>query len=269
MAATNRQILTQGDRSYAKKKTSQFGVDEVSYDADNRKEYLTGFRKRKLQRKEKAQEFHKEQARLDRIAQRKKLRDEKKGDQEKERVRMVKAMKDIERARSGYFSSDDEKDKNGDEDGSSSEEEDSDDEEGQNGDKKTVKKSKKSSTDEDDFSDWEGLDKPGVLKKQKKKFVDKEGKKTTVTIEAVSLDSDDESSHPQHPYVDLSKSEEVLQESLDKAGLAAVYSGMAEPRVKKLVKKPKKKFRYLSTAERKKNLDKELARAKSKRVKKE
>lgn len=265
MAATNRQILTQGDRSYAKKKTSQYGVDEVSYDAANRKEYLTGFRKRKLQRKEKAQEFHKEQARLDRIAQRKKLRDEKKGDQEKERVRMVKAMKDIERARSGYFSSDDEKDKEGGED--SDEEDDSDDsDDEQNGDKKVVKKSK-SSTDEDDFSDWEGLDKPGVLKKQKKKFVDREGKKTTVTIEAVSLDSDDD--NPQHPYVDLSKSEEVLQESLDKAGLAAVYSGMAEPKVKKLVKKPKKKFRYLSSAERKKNLDKELARAKSKRVKKE
>ncbi|KAG5368648.1 Ribosomal RNA-processing protein 17 [Yarrowia sp. C11] len=258
MAATNRQILTQGDRSYAKKKTSQFGVDEVSYDAANRTEYLTGFRKRKLQRKEKAQEKAKEQARLDRIAERKKLRDERKGDQEKERVRMQKAMKDIERARSGYFSSDDEK-----KDDSDSDEDESDDE-----DETPAKKAKKaSSTDEDDFSDWEGLDKPGVLKKQKKKYVDGEGKKTTVTIEAVSLDSDDD--EPNNTYVDMSKADEVLQESLDKAGLAAVYSGMAEPKVKKLVKKPKKKFRYLSATERKKNLDKERARAKAKRTKKE
>ncbi|QNP97463.1 Ribosomal RNA-processing protein 17 [Yarrowia lipolytica] len=262
MAATNRQILTQGDRSYAKKKTSQFGVDEVSYDAANRKEYLTGFRKRKLQRKEKAQEKAKEQARLDRIAERKKLRDERKGDQEKERARMQKAMKDIERARSGYFSTDDEKDSDS---GDESEDEDEDEEEDE---EKTVKKSKKSSsTDEDDFSDWEGIDKPGVLKKQKKKYVDGQGKKTTVTIEAVSLDSDDEDQN--NTYVDMSKADEVLKESLDKAGLAAVYSGMAEPKVKKLVKKTKKKFRYLSSTERKKNLDKERARAKAKRTKKE
>lgn len=256
--ATNRQILTQGDRSYAKKKTSQFGVDEVSYDADNRKEYLTGFRKRKLQRKEKAQEKAKEQARVDRIAERKKLRDDKKGDLEKERVRMQKALKDIERARAGYFSSDDEK--KGSDDDSESEDE-SDDE-----DDKTAKKAKKNSSTEDDFSDWEGLDKPGVLKRQKKKYVDQQGKKTTVTIEAVSLDSDTEDQY----HVDMSKAEEVLQESLDKAGLAAVYSGMAEPKVKKnMVKKPKKKFRYLSATERRKNLDKERARAKSKRTKKE
>ncbi|KAG5360956.1 Ribosomal RNA-processing protein 17 [Yarrowia sp. B02] len=255
MAATNRQILTQGDRSYAKKKTSQFGVDEVSYDAANRKEYLTGFRKRKLQRKEKAQEKAKEQARLDRIAERKKMRDEKKGDLEKERVRMQKAMKDIERARSGYFSSEDDKGKSDDE---------SDDDESEDEDKPAKKA--KNSTDEDDFSDWEGLDKPGVLKKQKKKYVDGQGKKTTVTIEAVSLDSDNEE---QDTYVDMSKADEVLQESLDKAGLAAVYSGMAEPKVKKLVKKPKKKFRYLSASERKKNLDKERARAKAKRTKKD
>lgn len=247
MAPSNRQLLTQGDRSYAKKKTSQFGVDEVSYDAANRTEYLTGFRKRKTQRKERAQEKAKEEARLHRIAERKKIRDERKSDQEKENVRMNKALKDIERARTGQFSDDED-----------------------------MKSTARGSDDDDasdasDYSDWEGLDKPGVLKKQKKKFVDeKSGAKTTVTIEAVSLDSDNEDEQRNNAYVDMTKAEEVLQESMDKAGLAAVYSGMAEPKKKVFpTKKPKKKFRYLSAGERRINLDKERSRAKAKRKPKE
>ncbi|GMG21545.1 unnamed protein product [Ambrosiozyma monospora] len=74
----NREILTQGKR-YSTKKSKQHRVEEVTFDKEKRVEYLTGFHKRKLQRKARAQEFAAEQERLARLEERKKIREERQG----------------------------------------------------------------------------------------------------------------------------------------------------------------------------------------------
>lgn len=57
-----------------KKRKRTHAVEEVNYDPDARAEYLTGFRKRKLQRIKVAQEAAKEQERQDKIRARKQVR---------------------------------------------------------------------------------------------------------------------------------------------------------------------------------------------------
>ena len=49
MAVSNVQRLTRGDRKYAAKKQAKT-VPEVTFDADARKDFITGFHKRKLAR---------------------------------------------------------------------------------------------------------------------------------------------------------------------------------------------------------------------------
>ena len=80
---TKRQILNKG-KSYANKQAQKFGTDEVTFDKDSRLDYLTGFHKRKLERQKKAREFNKEQDRLAKIEERKKIRDERKQQMEQE-----------------------------------------------------------------------------------------------------------------------------------------------------------------------------------------
>lgn len=57
-----------------KKRKRSHAVEEINYDPDARAEYLTGFRKRKLQRIKVAQEAAKEQERQDKIKARKQVR---------------------------------------------------------------------------------------------------------------------------------------------------------------------------------------------------
>lgn len=53
MALSNQQLLTRGDQKYAKKKRAKLARPaKVEYDPKSREEYLTGFHKRKLKRKE-------------------------------------------------------------------------------------------------------------------------------------------------------------------------------------------------------------------------
>jgi ribosomal RNA-processing protein 17 len=57
-----------------KKRKRGSAVEEVTYDPEARADYLTGFRKRKLQRIKVAQELAKEQERQDKIKARKQVR---------------------------------------------------------------------------------------------------------------------------------------------------------------------------------------------------
>uniref|UniRef100_A0A060T8T0 ARAD1C31746p n=1 Tax=Blastobotrys adeninivorans TaxID=409370 RepID=A0A060T8T0_BLAAD len=216
---TNRELLTKGDQIYARKKIKKFGVDEVTFDRDARKEYLTGFHKRKVQRKEKAAERAKEMERLEKIEARKKLRQERKEQVERELKRLNDAMKEI----------------NGEDDSDSSPEQ---------------------AGSESDYSDWDGIEgnsessingRNGILKK-KQKYSDETNDDgvTTVTVEEFNFDEEPSAKPlPVDENVDLSKSEEVLKSSLAKASMAkarltAITKGAKSARINKKPKANKK-----------------------------
>jgi ribosomal RNA-processing protein 17 len=83
----NTALLTAGNAIYSNKRAKKRArIEELTFDPEQRKygppfsfqisdcrEYLTGFRKRKTQRQQKAAEFVKEQARKERIETRKEV----------------------------------------------------------------------------------------------------------------------------------------------------------------------------------------------------
>ncbi|EGW35191.1 uncharacterized protein SPAPADRAFT_58387, partial [Spathaspora passalidarum NRRL Y-27907] len=242
MVQRNREILT-GGKKYAQKAAKKHLVDEVVFDKESRKEYLTGFHKRKLQRQKKAQDYIKEQERLRRIQERKEMRDERKRDMENQLKAFNKTMKDITVGESD----EEDQDWNGFEEGKGDEEEEEDD-------------------DEEEEDDEEEQPLKGILHHQEVYKVDNEellsnsviDEETTVTVE--SLDNPVIESAKQANLeaiarannVHLEKSEAVLEKSIKKAKNYAVVCGVAKPE-----RKPKKKFRYLSKAERRENTRKE------------
>ena len=252
MARTNREILT-GGKKYAQKQAKKHRVDEVVFDKDARVEYLTGFHKRKIERQKKAQVYNKEQERLAKIEERKKLKDEKKRDMEKLLKRFNETVKDILEFAGGL-----------------------DDE-------------------ESDADTWDGIqddgaaaaggasDQParkGILQHQEvykledalvledsPVIIDDE---TTVTVElldnpAVVSAQANLKAFARANNVDLAQSEKVLEDSVKRAKNYAVVCGVAKP--SKDDKKKKKKFRYLTKAERRANTRKE--RSKGSKYKKE
>ncbi|CAO3631249.1 unnamed protein product [Cunninghamella blakesleeana] len=83
----NTDILSAGFKAYAKKRREkQEKVESIEFNFDKRKEFLTGFRKRKLERKEAAKKKHAERERQERI----KLRAENKA----ERLKQVQTRMD-------------------------------------------------------------------------------------------------------------------------------------------------------------------------------
>lgn len=224
---TNREILTKGDTVYARKKLNKHGVDEVKFDPEARKEFLTGFHKRKLERKEKAKERQKEMERQERILERQRIREERKEMMEKNISQFNEAMKGI------AVTGDDEDEEN---------------EEVPN-----------KSGSESDFSDWDGMEdgaesRPkGVLKQ---KYTGDDGEVTAVvTIE--EMDTNTSILAPED-------SKEVLENSVKRAQDYAKHVQKVEQ--KKHIKQKKKKFRYLSPLERKSNVSKERNRNKEKRT---
>jgi ribosomal RNA-processing protein 17 len=177
-----------------------------------------------VQRREKAQEKAKEIAHKEKLEERKRLREERKEAIDRDLKRFKEAMNDI----------------NGQQSNSDEEEE-------------IVE------TDaESDYSDWDGLEngrrKNGILKKHV--YNDDDGDVTTVVIE------DFEEEDTIDTGVDISRSEQVLKESIERARKYAKFVGQEEAKVKKA---KQKKFRYLSKTERKSNAKKERARNKDKR----
>lgn len=268
MVRHNRDILT-GGKNYAQRQAKKHLVDEVTFDKEKRHEYLTGFHKRKLQRQKKAQEYNKEQERLAKIAERKELRDERKRDLENQLAEFKEKAKEIAAINGDLAVSDDE--------------EEEEEEEGEE-----VKGERIETGENDETGEWNGFNEGeaeangetkssnGSLSRPVKGILhhtevyDPVGNggnvllddETTVTIE--SIENPNFSNVPLKEVakanrVDLEKSEEILEKSIKRAKDYAVLCGVAKPTKEK---KPKKKFRYLSKAERRENTRKEKMKGK-------
>lgn len=256
---TNREILT-GGKKYAQKQAKKYGVDEVVFDKDSRQEYLTGFHKRKLQRQKKAQDYNKEQDRLARIEERKKMRDEKKKDIETQLKRFNETVKEI----THFNDSDDEASNKDDEESDGNwagfgDDNDSD----QNSDENSTTSA----------NNKHNLPK-GILQHKEVYKVDEDqllpdsnaiiDDETTVTVESIdnpvvsSAQQADLDAIAKANNVNLKKSDEILDESIKRAKNYAVLCGVTKPSSKDKVKK--KKFRYLTKAERRENTRKEKSK---------
>lgn len=225
---SNREILTGGER-YTKKKGAKFGVDEVVFDKDSRKEFLTGFHKRKVERKKRAVKHAKEQERLERIAERKKMREQ----EEKEIAKRLGEINRIENVEDHEEW-----------DGFAAQSESSDDEapKGILQKKQTYKVE-----DTDILGDAVVGDETTVtVQEMENPYI---AEITLRSLEAVAKANN----------VDLNRSDKILDESIKRAKNYAVICGVAKPE-----KKPKKKFRYLTKTERRDNARKQkLSKMKS------
>ncbi|CAR28032.1 hypothetical protein ZYGR_0N05200 [Zygosaccharomyces rouxii] len=222
MGRTNRQILS-GGKDYAARKSKEFGVTDVDFNKDDRLEYLTGFHKRKLQRQKKAQEFQKEQERLAKIEQRKEMREERKRQME-ENLKQFRKGLDLEKEING-----------------SDEDEDDDNKEPEE---------KKDESELENAEEWYGFDQKPILKSS---YPDAE-----VSIETLEP-NDNLDLLAKANNVKLDESDQILKQSISRAGKYAKFLGMEEA-----PKPKKKKFRYLTKGERKVN---QLKANKSKRRK--
>lgn len=245
---TNRDILT-GGKKYQQKQAKKYGVDEVVFDRESRQEYLTGFHKRKLERKKKAQEYHKEQERLAKISERKQLREERQRTFEEQ-------LKQVKEADAFAI--------------------DSDKEEDQDEDNKKPNKELEVPAENQDDGVWTGFEEQNneenessdenepikgiLLRKTVYKIDDPEtlgdaivDDETTVTVETLenprdaflaqtSLDAIAKANN-----VNLKELEKILEKLIDRAKNYAVVCGVAKPKTKK------KKFRYLTKSERQAN----------------
>lgn len=262
---TNREILT-GGKKYIQQKSKKHGVEEVTFDKDSRQDYLTGFHKRKLQRQKKAQEFNKEQERLARIEERKKIRDERKNDLQMQLQKFNESVKEV----TNYDNSDDEFDA------------------------KTGIFQEGKEGDEESEEEWDGISDSATEKPEKPaqnlprgilhhtetykledptQFTNTEAiidDDTTVTVESVdnpimaNIQQLNLEARAKANNVALDKSDEILEKSIKRAQNYAVTAGVSKPSTKERIKK--KKFRYLSKAERRENNRKVKAK-KAKRFK--
>ncbi|KAI9010461.1 nucleolar protein 12-domain-containing protein [Phycomyces nitens] len=90
----NTDVLSAGSKIYAKKrKVNKETIPSVEFDFDKRKEFLTGFSKRKQERKKKTIEKYQEIARQDRLAARAEARAERKRTAEQNVAQMAELMK--------------------------------------------------------------------------------------------------------------------------------------------------------------------------------
>lgn len=234
---TNREILT-GGKKYHQKQAKKYGVDEVVFDKDSRKEYLTGFHKRKLERKKKAQEFHKEQERLAKIEERKEAKDERQRTFEEQFKQLQESKKmfvdgDVEAIKPTQS-----------------------DEEWDGFDEKAQENASVSDDNEDDDQDLKGI----LLKKQVYKIDDPHAlgdavvdEETTVFVESLenpytaSLAERSLQAAAKANNVSLEKLDEILEKSINRAKKYAVVCGVTKPKPKP---QKKKKFRYLTKSER-------------------
>ncbi|KAG5417468.1 hypothetical protein I9W82_005102 [Candida metapsilosis] len=253
MVRHNRQILTAG-KNYAEKQAKKHAVNEVTFDKESRQEYLTGFHKRKLQRQKKAQEYNKEQERLARIEERKQLRDERKRDLENQLREFNEKAKELAMINGALADEEEEEE----------EEEESDEWTGFEGDGSEKNSNSNGKTP---------VSLKGILHHKEVYEPGSElngfGDETTVTIESIDkpLGHTDANGTnleeiAKSNNVDLNKSQEVLQDSVERAKNYAVLCGVAKPSKVEKPKQKKKKFRYLSKAERRENTRKEKLKSK-------
>lgn len=241
---TNREILT-GGKKYHQKQAKKYGVDEVVFDKAAREEFLTGFHKRKVERQKKAQAYHKEQERKARIEEKKQLRRE-------EQTKFEEQLKQLRELREALDLGGTEEDATPNGNAEESDEEwtgfgDDADEAGEAEEGKEV---------ESEDEPVRGI----LLRKQVYKLEDKDilgdaiaDKETEVTIESLdnpytaAITGRSVEALAKANNVDLDKSDEVLEGSIKRAKDYAKLCGVEKPKQKK------KKFRYLSKAERREN----------------
>lgn len=279
MGRPNRELLSGGKR-YKEAKKFKSRVDEVVFDKEKRKDYLTGFHKRKLERKKKAHEFLEEQARKDRLEERARIREERKLQVQKKLAEMKEAMelnpfldKDQDESSGEGTSSDNEDSRSkksvGFEDGEEEEEVEEEVEEEWSGIEEN--------NAEDSHNAFNDLKNnkttAGILKKQIYQ-IDNDSAPVSGTSEVVieSLDNPntlDLNAVTKKMNVDLSKADDVLNNSITRAKKYARLMGMSDsPEEKEKISKPKKKkFRYLSKTERKMKNMKEKQKSYKKRKK--
>lgn len=145
----------------------------------------------------------------------------------------------------------------------SGEYQDSDDDEDEN---EEVSEKRNGDESHEEFEEWEGFEDDdessdsktkGILKRV---YASEDNDRTEVTIEDVELNNNIEEIARLN-YVNLQKSKQILEESIDRAKKYAVIAG-AEP--KKSIQK-KKKFRYLTKSERRANNRKAIDKKKKSR----
>lgn len=244
---SNREILT-GGKKYHQKQIKKYGVEEVVFDKAAREDFLTGFHKRKVERQKKAQAYHKEQERKARVEERKQLREEekKKFEEQLEQLRELREL--LSKYELGF---EDDETPNG---KSKKLEEKSDEDEWTGFTEETGKE--ESLADDDDEEPVKGI----LQKKEVYKFdrnsndgnlvVDGE---TEVVIESLenphiaAITNRSIEALAKANNVNLDKSEEVLEDSIQRAKNYAKLCGVEKPKQKK------KKFRYLTKAERREN----------------
>lgn len=245
---TNREILTKG-KSYSQKQAKKFGTDEVTFNPESRLDYLTGFHKRKLQRQKKAREFNEEQDRLFRIEERKKMREEKQKQMDEQLKRFKETLEiqnEIEEEIAGNKTKEINESDNESWNGFESDE---------NNNKKEDKKRKKHSSDDDTDSTKNDSDSDSVKPILKGNQIAKDVYDDDTTVEIESIETNDNFAYlAKINNVNLDKSEDILNESINRATKYAKFLGMEEKENKvKQQKKSKKKFRYLTKNERKVN----------------
>ncbi|KAK6456766.1 nucleolar protein 12-domain-containing protein [Scheffersomyces xylosifermentans] len=258
----NRDILT-GGKKYAQKQAKKHRVEEVVFDKESREEYLTGFHKRKVQRQKKAQEYIKEQERLARIEERRQMREERKKDMENQLKDFNETVKKI----TTFDVSDDEDEKWT---GFDENEQDSDDSSNEEPGSKSANKPENRMKGILHHTEIYKLDETTQLLPESNAIIDEE-----TTVEVESLDNPATLSAQEASLeaiarannVRLEDSEKVLESSLRRAKSHAMQVGITKPSFKDRVKQKKKKFRYLSKAERRENTRKE--RSKGNKFKKE
>lgn len=257
---TNREILT-GGKKYTQKQSKKHGVDEVVFDKDSRQEYLTGFHKRKLQRKKQAQEFHQEQERLARIEERRKTREERKKDFDERLEKFNESMKEINQYVDGEGEEEEEEDEGEEEDDKDLDEKDS-------------KDSNDSNSNSESDDEWNGFNESqkGILH-HKQIYQPQSDEETVVTVESVdnplvaNINDISMQARAKANNVDLSRSHEVLDDSIKRAQDYAtnMNTGIAKEKARDRVRK--KKFRYLTKTERSNNLKKERVKKAKHRAK--
>ncbi|KAF3992859.1 hypothetical protein FT663_00769 [Candidozyma haemuli var. vulneris] len=263
---TNRDILT-GGKKYQQKQAKKYGVEEVVFDKQAREEFLTGFHKRKVERQKKAQAYHKEQERKARIEERKQLREDEKNKFEeqlkqlRESRELLEPVLDKEEVEATPNGKAEVNAKESDDEWTGFEEDN----------KEEVAEDAVEEGEEDEEPVKGILSRKQVFKADNKNYlgdavVDKE---TEVTIESLdnpyttAITNRSIEALAKANNVNLDKSDEVLEGSIKRAKDYAKLCGVEKPKPKQ---QKKKKFRYLTKAERKdNNMRQKISKLKSRR----
>ncbi|KIW96566.1 uncharacterized protein Z519_01957 [Cladophialophora bantiana CBS 173.52] len=205
-----------------RRRTEPTVVEEITFDPTARREFLTGFHKRKLQKAKQAQEAAERRARVERVEQRKRLREQRMAELE----RHVQEVNAILRSLS-----------------------DSDEGEG-----------KEDGVEENSEEEWSGIsDSEPTPLNQETEYIDEE-KYTTVTVEAMNISREGLFKAEQEPNKDGEEERGEIGTGLEDGLSGKQKRRWTRDRPKDTKRRKKRNFRYESKAERKEARGKEKAK---------